>query len=84
MIKQNKNKKLQEELVKMQIETVDKTFIQDELIEMQSAIQFIVDDLNAIDLDETDAQVICELNDVCNTILDKINNYIQAYLRGGV
>ena len=84
MIKQNKNKKLQEELVKMQIETVDKTFIQDELIEMQSAIQFIVDDLNEIDLDETDAQAIYELNDVCNTVLDKINNYIQAYLRGGV
>ena len=83
MLKQNK-RKLTEEMLKVQVQTVDKMYLQEEFAQMQNVLQSIIDDLNSIDLDETDAQAIYELYDVCNTILDKINNYIQAYLRGGV
>ncbi len=73
-----KNKKLTEELVKVQMQHIDPTFLQDEFTQMQVAICEIIEKLQETNLDETTINVIYQLNEICNAIIDKIDWNISA------
>ncbi len=73
-----KNKKLTEELVKVQMQHIDPTFLQDEFTQMQVAICEIIEKLQETNLDEATINVIYQLNEICNAVIDKINWNISA------
>ena len=73
-----KNKKLTEELVKVQMQHIDPTFLQDEFTQMQVAICEIIEKLQETNLDEATINVIYQLNEICNAIIDKIDWNISA------
>lgn len=68
-----KNRKLTEDLVKVQMQHIDSMFLQDEFSQMQVGICEIIEKLKETDLDETTINVIYQLNEICNVIIDKIN-----------
>ena len=73
-----KIKKLTEELVKVQMQHIDPTFLQDEFTQMQVAICEIIEKLQETNLDEATINVIYQLNEICNAVIDKINWNISA------
>lgn len=66
------NKKLTEELLKVQIEEVNSTYIQDEFSNMQVAISEIIEQLSVSNLDEHRIEIIDQLVQICNNVLDQI------------
>ena len=73
-----KNKKLTEDFIKVQMQHIDPTFLQDEFSQMQVAICSIIEQLQETNLDETTINVIYQLNEICNAIIDKIDWNISA------
>lgn len=73
-----KNKKLTEDFIKVQMQHIDPTFLQDEFSQMQVAICSIIEKLQETNLDETTINVIYQLNEICNAIIDKIDWNISA------
>ncbi len=71
MINRN-NKKLTEELLKVQVEEVDSAYIQDEFSNMQIAINEIIEQLSVSNLDEHRIEIIDQLVQICNNVLDQI------------
>lgn len=71
MINRN-NKKLTEELLKVQVEEVDSAYIQDEFSNMQVAISEIIEQLSVSNLDEHRIEIIDQLVQICNNVLDQI------------
>lgn len=69
----NSNRRiLTEELLKVQVDAVDTTYIQDELSTMQVAISQIIETLSLSNLDEQRMAIIDQLIQVCNNVLDQI------------
>ncbi len=69
----NSNRRiLTEELLKVQVDAVDTTYIQDELSTMQVAISQIIETLSLSNLDEQRMAIIDQLIEVCNNVLDQI------------
>ncbi len=66
------NKKLTEELLKVQIEEVNSTYIQDEFSNMQVAINEIIEQLSVSNIDEHRIEIIDQLVQICNSVLDQI------------
>lgn len=66
------NKKLTEELLKVQLEEVDSAYIQDEFSNMQVAINEIIEQLSVSNLDEHRIEIIDQLVQICNSVLDQI------------
>lgn len=66
------NKKLTEELLKVQIEEVNSTYIQDEFSNMQVAISEIIEQLSVSNIDEHRIEIIDQLVQICNSVLDQI------------
>lgn len=73
-----KNKKLTEDIMEIQVNHVDTMFLQDEFSQMQVAICSIIEQLSVTDLDETQIDIIYNLNAICNAILDQISGNISA------
>ena len=71
MINRN-NKKLTEELLKVQVEEVDSAYIQDEFSNMQIAINEIIEQLSVSNLDEHRIEIIDQLVQICNNVLEQI------------
>lgn len=67
-----KNKKLTEELLKVQIDAVDSIYIQDEFSNMQVAIGDIIEQLSLSNFDDQKLEIIDQLIQVCNNVLDQI------------
>lgn len=66
------NKRLTEELLKVQVEEVDSAYIQDEFSNMQIAINEIIEQLSVSNLDEHRIEIIDQLVQICNNVLDQI------------
>lgn len=80
MINRN-NKKLTEELLKVQVEEVDSAYIQDEFSNMQVAINEIIEQLSVSNLDEHRIEIIDQLVQICNNVLDQIGiNLVKGVL----
>lgn len=80
MINRN-NKKLTEELLKVQVEEVDSAYIQDEFSNMQVAISEIIEQLSVSNLDEHRIEIIDQLVQICNNVLDQIGiNLVKGVL----
>lgn len=73
-----KNKKLTEDIMQIQINQVDTMYLQEEFSEMQVAICGIIERLAETDLDETQINIIYNLNEVCNAIIDQISMNVSA------
>lgn len=66
------NKRLTEELLKVQVEEVDSAYIQDEFSNMQVAINEIIEQLSVSNLDEHRIEIIDQLVQICNSVLDQV------------
>ncbi len=73
-----KNKKLTEELLKVQIDAVDSAYVQDEFSNMQDAICEIIEQLSLSNFDDQKLEIIDQLIQVCNNVLDQIIINIQV------
>ena len=73
-----KNKKLTEELRQIQIQQIDTMFLQEEFTEMQVAICSIIEQLSVNDLNETQINIIYQLNEICNAVIDQIIVNVSA------
>lgn len=71
-------KKLTEELLKVQVESVDSAYIQDEFSNMQVVIFDIIEQLSLSNLDEHRIEIIDQLILICNSVLDQIVVNIEA------
>ncbi len=67
-----KNKKLTEDIMQIQIDQVDTMFLQEEFTQMQVALSNIIEQLSVNDLDETQIDIIYQLNEICNAVIDQI------------
>lgn len=67
-----KNKKLTEELLRVQIDAVDNIYIQDEFSNMQVAIGDIIEQLSLSNFDDQKLEIIDQLIQVCNNVLEQI------------
>ncbi len=79
-----KDKKLTEDLIKVQVEQIDSIYLQEEFTEMQVAICSIIERLSETDLDQTTINVVYQLNEICNAIIDQIskNIFVQDFFSG--
>lgn len=73
-----KNKKLTEDIMQIQIDQVDTMFLQEEFTQMQVALNNIIEQLSVNDLDETQINIIYQLNEICNAVIDQINVNVSA------
>ena len=73
-----KNKKLTEDIMQIQIEQVDTMFLQEEFTQMQVALNNIIEQLSVNDLDETQINIIYQLNEICNAVIDQIELNVSA------
>lgn len=73
-----KNKKLTEDIMQIQIEQVDTMFLQEEFTQMQVALNNIIEQLSVNDLNETQINIIYQLNEICNAVIDQINVNVSA------
>lgn len=72
MIKGN-NKKLTEELIKVDMQQIDNMYLQEEFAQMQQVISEIIEQLSIADITENSIEIIYQLNQVCNMVLDQIS-----------
>lgn len=75
-----KNKKLTEDIMQIQIEQVDTMFLQEEFTQMQVALNNIIEQLSVNDLNETQINIIYQLNEICNAVIDQINVNVSAQI----
>lgn len=75
-----KNKKLTEDIMQIQIDQVDTMFLQEEFTQMQVALNNIIEQLSVNDLDETQINIIYQLNEICNAVIDQINVNVSAQI----
>ena len=73
-----KNKKLTEDIMQIQIDQVDTMFLQEEFTQMQVALSNIIEQLSVNDLDETQINIIYQLNEICNAVIDQIELNVSA------
>ena len=73
-----KNRKLTEDIMQVQINQVDTMFLQEEFTQMQMALCSIIEQLSVNDLNETQINIIYNLNEVCNAIIDQIAVNVSA------
>ena len=73
-----KNKKLTEDIMQIQIDQVDTMFLQEEFTQMQVALNNIIEQLSVNDLDETQINIIYQLNEICNAVIDQIELNVSA------
>lgn len=66
------NKKLTEELIKVDMQQIDNMYLQEEFAEMQNAITEIMQQLSIADITQNSIEIIYQLNQVCNMVLDQI------------
>lgn len=71
-------KKLTEELLRVQVDSIDSAYIQDEFSNMQVVIFDIIEQLSLSNLDEHRIEVIDQLIQICNSVLDQIIMNIEA------
>ena len=75
---EKKNKKLTEDIMQIQIDQVDTMFLQEEFTQMQVALSNIIEQLSVNDLDETQINIIYQLNEICNAVIDQIELNVSA------
>lgn len=75
-----KNKKLTEDIMQIQIDQVDTMFLQEEFTQMQVALNNIIEQLSVNDLNETQINIIYQLNEICNAVIDQINVNVSAQI----
>ncbi len=75
---EKKNKKLTEDIMQIQIDQVDTMFLQEEFTQMQVALNNIIEQLSVNDLDETQINIIYQLNEICNAVIDQIELNVSA------
>ena len=68
----NKNKKLTEDLIRVDMQQIDNMYLQEELGQMQNVISEIIQQLSIVDITQNRVETIYQLNQVCNNVLDQI------------
>ena len=68
----NKNKKLIEDLIRVDMQQIDNMYLQEELAQMQNVISEIIQQLSIVDITQNRVETIYQLNQVCNNVLDQI------------
>lgn len=68
----SKNKKLTEDLIKVDMQQIDNMYLQEEFAEMQNVLNEIIQQLSIVDISESSIEIIYQLNQVCNMVLDQI------------
>lgn len=68
----NKNKKLTEDLIRVDMQQIDNMYLQEELAQMQNVISEIIQQLSIVDITQNRVETIYQLNQVCNNVLDQI------------
>lgn len=68
----NKNKKLTEDLIRVDMQQIDNMYLQEELAQMQNVISEIIQQLSIVDITQNRVETIYQLNQVCKNVLDQI------------
>lgn len=68
----NKNNKLTEDLIRVDMQQIDNMYLQEELGQMQNVISEIIQQLSIVDITQNRVETIYQLNQVCNNVLDQI------------
>lgn len=68
----NKNKKLTEDLIRVDMQQIDNMYLQEEFGQMQNVISEIIQQLSIVDITQNRVETIYQLNQVCNNVLDQI------------